>query len=68
MDSGGIDEIADLIPRGGGFVLLGHFWAVGFKEALRYSNGVVVAYGWVTPATLVAIGKAATAEAEAIDG
>jgi uncharacterized membrane protein len=64
-----IEEIADLIPRGSAatFILLEHLWAVGLKESLQNSNGVVIAHGWVTPATLIAMGEAA-AEAEAGDG
>ena len=41
LDSGAIDEIADLIPRGSAaaFFLLEHLWAVGLKKALQNSNG-----------------------------
>ena len=54
------------IPRGSAaaFILLEHLWAVGLKKALQNSNGVVIAHGWVTPATLIAMGEAAAAEAE----
>ena len=54
-----IDEIADLIPRGSAaaFILLEHLWAIGLKEALRNANGAVIAHGWLTPATLVAMGE-----------
>jgi uncharacterized membrane protein len=64
-----IEEIADLIPRGSAaaFILLEHLWAVGLKESLQNTNGVVLAHGWVTPATLIAMGEAA-AEAGAGDG
>jgi uncharacterized membrane protein len=62
-----IDEIADLIPRGSAvvFILLEHLWAIGLKEAVRNANGAVLAHGWITPATLVAIGRKAAAEAAA---
>jgi uncharacterized membrane protein len=60
-----IDEIADLIPRGSAaaFILLEHLWAIGLKEALRNTNGEVIAHGWLTPKTLVALGEEFAAEA-----
>ena len=66
LDGEDIDEIADLIPRGSAaaFVLLEHLWAIGLKEALRNAGSVVIARGWVTPATLIAMGEEAAAEAE----
>ena len=67
LDRDDIDEIADLIPRGSAaaFILLEHLWAIGLKEALQNSNGAVIAHGWVTPATLIAMGEEAAAAAEA---
>jgi len=65
LDHDDIDEIADLIPRGTGaaFILLEHVWAIGLKEAVRNSDGVVIAHGWITPATLVEMGAEAMARA-----
>jgi uncharacterized membrane protein len=65
LDSNDIDEIADLIPRGSAaaFILLEHLWAVGIKEAIQNADGAVIAHGWITPATLVAMGEDAAAEA-----
>jgi len=67
LDSDDIDEIADRIPRGSSaaFILLEHLWAIGLKESLRNTNGVVIAHGWLTPATLIAMGQEAAAELEA---
>jgi uncharacterized membrane protein len=61
-----IDAIADLIPRGSAaaFLLLEHLWAIGLKESLQNSNGRVVAHGWLTPATLIAMGEEFGAEAD----
>ena len=61
LTSDDIDEIADLIPRGSAtaFLLLEHLWATGLKEAVRNSDGQVIAQGWITPATLVAMGEEA---------
>jgi uncharacterized membrane protein len=69
LDRDDIDEIADLIPRGtaAAFILLEHLWAIGLKEALRNSNGAVIAHGWLTPATLIAMGEEAAEAAEADD-
>jgi len=54
-----IDEIADRIPRGKAatFILLEHLWAIGLKEAIRNADGAVIAQGWITPETLVAMGE-----------
>ena len=67
LDRDDIDEIADLIPRGSAaaFILLEHLWAIGLKEALQNTNGAVIAHGWVTPDTLIAMGEEAAAAAEA---
>jgi uncharacterized membrane protein len=60
-----IDEIADLIEPGTSalFLLLEHVWAIGLKEAIANANGEVIAQGWITPATLVAMGREAADEA-----
>lgn len=67
LDSDDMDEIADRIPRGSSaaFILLEHLWAIGLKESLRNTNGAVIAHGWLTPATLIAMGEQAAAAAEA---
>ena len=54
-----VDEIADRIPRGTAatFILLEHLWAIGLKEAIRDSDGAVIAQGWITPNTLIAMGE-----------
>jgi uncharacterized membrane protein len=67
IDSDDMDEIADRIPRGtaAAFILLEHLWAIGVKESLRNTGGVVIAQGWLTPATLIAMGMEAAEEAMA---
>jgi uncharacterized membrane protein len=54
-----INEIADRIPRGtaAAFILIEHLWATGLQEAVRNADGTVIAQGWITPATLVAMGQ-----------
>jgi uncharacterized membrane protein len=67
LDSDDMDEIADRIPRGTSvaFILLEHLWAIGLKESLRNTHGAVIASGWLTPATLIALGEEAATAAEA---
>jgi uncharacterized membrane protein len=54
-------EVADLIPKNSTalFLLIEHLWALGLKEAVIDANGIVLANGWITPATLVEMGKTA---------
>jgi uncharacterized membrane protein len=54
-----IAEIADLIPPGTAtaFILLEHLWAIGLKESVINTGGTVIAQGWITPATLIAMGQ-----------
>jgi len=61
-----VDEIADRIPRGTAatFILVEHLWAIGLKEAIHDAAGQVIAQGWITPATLVAMGEQMAEEAE----
>lgn len=59
LDGDDILEIADLIPRGSStaIILLEHLWAIGIKESVINAGAKVIAQGWVTPATLVAMGE-----------
>ncbi len=68
LDSDDIDQIADLIPRGSAaaLILLEHLWAIGLKESVGNANGVVIAHGWITPATLIAKGAELMEEEETI--
>jgi len=70
LDRDDIDRIADLIPRGtsAAFILLEHLWAIGLKEAVINDNGKVIAHGWITPASLIAMGEELAAEEETISG
>ena len=56
-------EVADLIPRNSAamFLLIEHQWALGLKQGVLDAGGVVLANGWITPATLIAMGQAAAA-------
>ena len=67
LSSDDLDEIADRIPRGTAatFLLLEHLWAIGLKEAIRNADGAVIGQGWITPATLIEVGKKMAEEAEA---
>ncbi len=58
LDDDDLLEIADRIPVGSSalFLLLEHVWALGVKDAVESSQGTVVANGFITPATLVAMG------------
>ena len=60
-------EIADQIPFGSSALMLlfEHVWAIGIKEAVQNAGGFVLAQGFVTPATLVAIGADLAADAAA---
>jgi len=60
-----IEEIASRIPAGSAatFILVEHLWAIGVKEAIRNADGEVIAQGWLTPATLVAMGERMAEEA-----
>jgi uncharacterized membrane protein len=56
-------EVADLIPGNSAamFLLIEHQWALGLKQGVLDAGGVVLANGWITPATLIAMGQAAAA-------
>jgi uncharacterized membrane protein len=58
LDEDDLLEVADRIPAGSAalFILLEHVWALGLREAVVNSQGVVVANGWITPETLVSLG------------
>ena len=58
LDEDDLLEIADSIPAGSSalFILLEHAWAIGLREAVVNSQGNVVANGWITPETLMAMG------------
>ena len=62
-----LDEIADRIPRGTAatFIMLEHLWAIGLKEAMRNAGGEVIGQGWISPATLIAMGESMAEEADA---
>jgi hypothetical protein len=58
LTPGELLEIADQVPFGSSALMLlfEHVWAIGLKEAVQNAGGFVLAQGFVTPATLVALG------------
>ena len=60
LDKNAIDQIVDLIPRESltAFVLLEHLWADELREMLRSCGGQVIAHGWATSETLIAMNEA----------
>lgn len=60
LDKNAIDQIVDLIPRQSltVFLLLEHLWADEFTWMLGKCGGHVIAHGWATAETLVALSEA----------
>lgn len=60
LDKDAIDQIVDLIPRESltAFVLLEHLWVDELRHILRLCGGQVIAHGWATPETLIAMNEA----------
>jgi len=54
-----IREIARDIPKGSaaGFLLIEHLWAKKFKEIALTQDGVLLANGFITPDSLIALGS-----------
>ena len=54
-----IREIARNIPNGtaAGFLLVEHLWAKKFKEIALAQDGVLLANGFITPDSLIALGS-----------
>ncbi|HNL86656.1 MAG TPA: DUF1269 domain-containing protein, partial [Methanoregulaceae archaeon] len=53
-----IREVARSIPNGtaAGFLLVEHLWAKKFKEIALAQDGVLLANGFITPDSLIALG------------
>ena len=62
-----VHGIADELEPGNAVALLliEHTWAIGFRDAVRGASGKVVAQGFLTPETLLMVGKELEAQAEA---
>jgi len=61
MDEEALLAIADDIPAGGAAMMLviEHTWAIGLRDALRASGGILIAQDFLSPETLIAIGASA---------
>lgn len=57
-------EIADRIPPGtsAAILILEHRWALGIKEAVRGDGGSLIAQGFITPESIIALGEEFAAE------
>lgn len=57
-------EISDRIPPGtsAAVLILEHRWASGFKEAVLDNGGVLIAQGFITPDSIIALGEEFVAE------
>ncbi|MDW5561840.1 MAG: DUF6325 family protein [Methanomassiliicoccus sp.] len=55
-----IDDVLDSFPSNSSalFVIIEHLWAKGLKQAVRDSDGTVLAQGLLTPELFVQIGEA----------
>jgi uncharacterized membrane protein len=58
LDEEALSSIADDIPAGGAAMMLvvEHVWAIGFRNAMRDSGGVLIAQDFLSPEALIALG------------
>jgi len=58
LDTESLASIADDIPRGGAGMLLvlEHTWAIGFRDAVRASGGILIAQDFLSPEALITLG------------
>lgn len=58
LDMEALASIADDIPRGGAAMLavIEHRWAIGLRNAMRDSGGILIAQDFLSPEALIAIG------------
>lgn len=59
LSPGDLRRLGDTIPRNSAIAvaLIEHIWAIDLQEAVRSEGGRVVAQGFLTPETLVRMGK-----------
>ncbi len=64
LDADAIATIADDIPAGGAAMLLvlEHRWAIGLRDAIARSGGILVTQDFLNPEALVALGALVTLE------
>jgi len=69
LDQKQVKEIAKNIPKGtaAGFLLIEHLWAKKFKEIALKKHAVLLANGFITMDSLVAMGARLTEGAKAAD-
>jgi len=58
LDEESLSSIADDIPAGGAAMMLvvEHVWAIGFRNAMRDSGGILIAQDFLSPEALIALG------------
>lgn len=58
LDEESLASIADDIPAGGAalMVVIEHVWAIGFRNAMRNSGGILIAQDFLSPEALIALG------------
>ena len=61
LDPEAVASIAEDIPRGGAAMLavIEHSWALGLRNAMRDSGGILIAQDFLSPETLIAFGASA---------
>ncbi len=61
LDAEAVATIAQDIPAGGAAMLaiIEHTWAIGFRNAMRDSGGVLIAQDFLSPEALIALGAGA---------
>ncbi len=58
LDEEALSSIAADIPAGGAAMMLvvEHVWAIGFRNAMRDSGGILIAQDFLSPEALIALG------------
>ncbi|VAV93427.1 hypothetical protein MNBD_ACTINO01-1767 [hydrothermal vent metagenome] len=61
LDADAVATIAQDIPAGGAAMLaiIEHTWAIGFRNAMRDSGGILIAQDFLSPEALIALGAGA---------
>jgi len=58
LDAESLASIGDDIPAGGAALMavIEHVWAIGFRNAMRDSGGILIAQDFLSPEALIALG------------